>query len=57
MSIYEIDWTEESFYRVKIEANTEQEAIDKWSARDFDGEDLFGGEIQDGVGIRLVEEA
>lgn len=56
MAKFQVEWTEESFYRVVIEADDKQQAIDKWSARDFYGEDLFGGEIQDGVDITELED-
>lgn len=57
MPKYEIEWTEEYWFRVKIEANTEQEAMDKWSNGDYNQElDPYGVDIQDGVDIRLIEE-
>lgn len=57
MAKYEIKWTEEYWFKATFEADTEQEAIDKWSAGDYNQElDPYGVEIQDGVDITKIEE-
>lgn len=59
MAKYQIEWTEEQWFRTTIEADTKQEAIDKWSAGNYyiDGRiEPYGVEIQDGVDVELIDE-
>jgi len=59
MPKYEIEWTQELWFRITVEAKDKQEAIDKWSSGDYDGyENLehYGMDIQDGVDITEIEE-
>lgn len=59
MAKYEIEWTQELWFRITVEAENEQEAIDKWSAGDYDGYDTlehYGMDIQDGVDITKLED-
>lgn len=59
MPKFEIEWTEESWFRTTIEAKDKQEAIDLWSAgkyRDYDSLEPYGLEIQDGIDITELED-
>jgi hypothetical protein len=51
MAEFVVSYTEENWYRVIIEAETEQEARDKFWEFDFDQESakLTGEEIQEGI--------
>jgi TolB-like protein len=57
MAHYVVDWTREVWYRSKIEADSLEEAREKFWSGDYDDEldDIFGSEIQDSVEIREVE--
>ena len=56
MSSYLICFTEEEWYRIVIEADSFQEAKDKFWAHDFDLEDIVhtGTEIQESIDIEQV---
>ena len=56
MSKYLISFTEEEWYNITIEANSFQEAKDKFWAQDFDLEDIVhtGTEIQESIDIEEV---
>jgi hypothetical protein len=56
MAEFVVSYTEENWYRVIIEAETEQEARDKFWEFDFDQESakLTGEEIQDGIDIERL---
>ena len=57
MAHYVVDWTREVWYRSKIEADSLEEAREKFWSGDYDDEvdDIFGSEIQDSVEIREAE--
>lgn len=57
MSNYVVSWTEETWYRVNIQANSEQEAREKFWNGDFDMDESkeTGAEIQDGIDITLAD--
>jgi hypothetical protein len=58
MPKFEIEWTEESWYRITIEADSEEKALELWNTCDYpEYDDLkpYGGEIQDGVDINELE--
>jgi hypothetical protein len=58
MAKFEIEWTEESWYRTTIEADTEDQALAIWTSGDYpEYPNLkpYGGEIQDGVDINELE--
>lgn len=57
MANFEIEFTEEIWKRVVIEAKDIEEASEKFYSRDYDEstEEITGGEIQDGVDIEEVE--
>ncbi len=48
MSTYLVTWVEEIIHGVHIEADSEQEAIDKLHAHEYNGEDV---EALDSVGV------
>ena len=56
MSSYLISFTEEDWYNITIEADSLQEAKDKFWAQDFDFEDIrhTGTEIQESIDIEQV---
>ena len=56
MSSYEIKWTDELWYRVTIEAENADDALDKFSVGDYENEEMFGTEVQDSVEIRLLDD-
>jgi hypothetical protein len=51
MPKYLISWTEENWYNITIEADSAEEAKDKFYNHEFDYEDsiLVGSELQDSV--------
>jgi len=56
MTKYLISWTEEIWQNVVIDADSEQEAMDKFWSVNFDTESvkIFGGEVQEGVDVEEV---
>lgn len=57
MPIYRIEWTEEVWNRLEIEAETEEEALDNFYMGEFDYQavKITGGEIQDSVQIEDLD--
>ena len=56
MAIYEIEFSEESYYRVKIEANAPDEIFEKLLSGDYFGElELSGGEILEDFEIKAID--
>lgn len=55
---YEVRWTLEKWYKVAIEADSPEEAEEKFhnGSYDFDKEELYGAEVQDSVEVREIEE-
>lgn len=53
MGKYMISWTNENWYRMDVEAESEQDALDKfWSGKySWDNAFIFGEEVQDSVDI------
>jgi hypothetical protein len=53
MAKYEIQWTDELWYRMTVEAESMDEALDKFNKQEYDlgDADLFGSELQDSVTI------
>jgi hypothetical protein len=51
MPKYLVSWTEENWYNITIEADSAEEAKDKFYNHEFDYEDsiLVGSELQDSV--------
>ena len=57
MPKYELEWTEEAWYRMTVEANSKQEAIDLWSSGIQSSQiEPYGYEIQDGIDITELED-
>lgn len=59
MPTYRVEWTEEYWFRTYIVAESQQEAIDKWSSGNYDDYgklEHYDFYIQDGVDVELVEE-
>jgi hypothetical protein len=56
MPKYEIQWTDELWYRMTVEANSEDEALDTFHSGEYDlgNADLFGSELQDSVTIEEI---
>jgi hypothetical protein len=58
MAIYKVDWTEEVWHRVRIEADSEEQARDIfWNSLEFGFDDntFYGAEIQDSVVAELED--
>lgn len=59
MPKFEFEWTEELFYRTTIEAETKDEAIDKWSAGEYDNANelkAYDYATQDSIEIYELED-
>lgn len=56
MALYKIEWTEETWNRVFIEADSSEEAQNKFLLGEFpnDGIETFGAETQDGYDVEEV---
>jgi len=58
MPKFELEWTEEAWYRMTIEAKDKQEAIDKWaSGIESSQVEPYGHEIQDNIDVTEIEES
>jgi hypothetical protein len=58
MAVWKIDWTEEVWYRLEVEADSEEQAREIfWNSLEFGFDDstAYGGEIQDSVKIEEVQ--
>lgn len=57
MSKYRIEWTDEIWYAVDVEAESEQDALDKFSNREYDlgDADIIGSEMQNSITVEEVE--
>lgn len=51
MAKYKVEWTEETWYRMEIEANSEYEAKEKLllGEVDLDKAKVFGSQVQDSI--------
>jgi hypothetical protein len=56
MAFYKVDWTEEQWYRVVIEAENQDEALEKFSMNDYENEEMYGAETQDSVEIIMIDD-
>ena len=56
MAKFEIEWTEEVWYRKRVEADSKEDAMEKfWAGElDIDSSDSYGGEVQDSIEIMEV---
>lgn len=57
MAKFQIEWTEEVWYRKQVEADSQEEAMEKfWTGElDIDSSDSYGGEVQDSIEITEVD--
>lgn len=59
MPTYRVEWTVENWYRTYIVAESQQDAIDRWSSGEYDDYgtlDPYDIYVQDGVDITKIEE-
>lgn len=59
MPKYEFEWTEELWFRAKIEGKDKQDAIDKFFTGDYPeytGLEPYGSEIQNSIDITELED-
>jgi len=56
MSEYKVEWTNEQWFRVTIEADSQEEAMDKFSMGEYENEQMFGSEMQNSVEIRMLDD-
>lgn len=56
MPKYQIEWTHERWLRVSIEADSIEQAEQKFWEGDYENEQEFGQEIQQDVDIKEMEE-
>jgi hypothetical protein len=57
MPKYRISWTEEFWYSLEVEGESEQEVLDKFHnlEYDFDDAESLGAELQDSITVEEVE--
>ena len=57
MARFKIEWTEEVWYRQFVEADSVEEAREKFWNGEFDyaPRDVTGGEIQEGIDVEEVQ--
>jgi|TARA_R110000803_G_scaffold201849_1_gene266766 hypothetical protein len=56
MALYKIDWTEEQWFRVDIEAENRDEAMAKFLEGEYENEEMYGSETQDSVEISMRDD-
>ena len=56
MPKYQVEWTREQWFRVSIEAANEDEAIEKFWEGEYENEQQYGSEIQEGVDVKEEED-
>lgn len=57
MPTFRVEWTEENWFRTYIVADNKQDAIDKWSAGNYDDYgtlDPYDTYIQEGVDVDQI---
>ena len=55
---YEVRWTLEKWYKVSIEADSPEEAEQKFHEGDYENEQVYGAEVQDSVEVfEIVKES
>jgi hypothetical protein len=57
MSKFRVEWTREQWFYVEIEADSPEQAKEKFWEGDYENEQMFGSEIQDGVEAHEVDNA
>jgi hypothetical protein len=56
MSEYQVQWTREEWFKVTIEAENQEEAMDMFLAEDYEHEQMYGSEIQNSIEIVLIDD-
>jgi|TARA_R110000822_G_scaffold309580_2_gene439535 hypothetical protein len=56
MPKYKVDWTEEQWFRTTIEADSKEDALNKFWEIEYSQGEMYGAEIQDSVEFELIEE-
>ena len=56
MPKYRLEWTEEFWYALEVEAESKQEVLDKfWKQEyDFDDAESLGAELQDSITVEEI---
>lgn len=54
MPKYQVEWTREQWFRVTIDASDPDVALAKFWEGDYENEQMFGSEIQEGVDVKEV---
>jgi hypothetical protein len=57
MPKYEVRWTLERWFKVEIEAENPEEAESKFWQGEYENEQSFGTEIQEGIEVEALPEA
>jgi hypothetical protein len=56
MAKFQIDWTEEVWKRVTVEAESEEDVLTRFIEGEFEDVEPYGGDTQDSVDIQKVGE-
>ena len=56
MTNYEIEWTNEQWFKVTIKAENQQDAMAKFLEGEYENGELIGSEIQDSVDISMLDD-
>tara|TARA_R110000822_G_scaffold78035_3_gene186991 strand:- start:264 stop:449 length:186 start_codon:yes stop_codon:yes gene_type:complete len=56
MASYEIKWTDENWWRVTIEAENSEIALEKFWQGEYHNGKIYDSAMQDGVDIRLLDD-
>jgi hypothetical protein len=57
MAKYEVHWTLERWFKVEIEAESREAAEHKFWVGEYENEQMFGTEIQEGITVIAIPEA
>lgn len=57
MPKYRLEWTEEFWYALEVEAESEQEVLDKFHKQEYDFDDAvnLGAELQDSITVEEIQ--
>jgi hypothetical protein len=58
MSEYKVEWTNEEWFKVTIEAENEEEAMEKFWRGDYDSslQELTGNAMQESLSVELLDD-
>lgn len=56
MARFRVEWTREQWFYVEIEAESPEQAKEKFWDGDYENEQMFGSEIQEGVDVKELED-